>query len=1618
MKKSTKILSSILCAVCCIALVFSSAPVSNAAGLMRFVIDDKTYTKVYNDMGVLELVHWNYDASEDVLKLKNFGTSEKPQTPIFAYPYSGSMTIELIGDNYIQATHDMAMIFIGNITFTGTGSLTIICNDSYAIFSDYVVSIKEGVTLNISGLAGITAGKGLNIDTTGSVNIHSIGKSVFTYSDVRITKGTVSLSGTNGIYSSAGNVYLSGGQTDVLINSTQKAIYLLGEENYVEWSANGTVRAGATSSAGIISSYNGEKYFRATFSGIPRLNYPRKIYWDDTVIDDDGTTNPVGRWSAVENATGYTVKLYYKSGTAYTLIKTFTVTDALSCNFGGHFTEYGDYYFSVSAIGTPSDAEKPFLNSFESPKSAESYYFSGEVETRYYITFPESEYFTFIPESGKTFARYGESYSFNVEIDPAYTQSEIKIWANGARVILRKGKYTIDSVTENIIITINELDINRYTVTMPEHEAYTIYLLPDNSTDVTYGQSCSFSVELSDIYMQSNIVVTANGKTLTPKYGIIYTISNITENYTVEITGLIRDSYDVTYKHLDGTYITTQTVDHGYTTTAASAPSIGDGLEFVEWCLEDGTAFDFSAPITDAITLYARYEAPKENGYYLISSLEQLIWFRDEVNFGNTAINAKLMADIEMNSGKYIIFNGEPVFTDDAVIWEPIGGYDYEDEDNYVKFFNGKFDGNGHTLAGFYIKHDKMSADASSLGIFGIVSEQGSVNNLNVSLSYFDGYGDIGSIAGVSYSPITNCTSTAVLVGVEDVGGIVGESYADISNCVFAGSITVEQYKSSSTAAGIGGSNAGGIVGKMCEGSSRITDCSVNGKISAYKNAGGLVGTSEVDNTLTQNCTSDAVVNATQNAAGILAYAPNLNVSFVDCTNNSDVTAALNAGGYFADCYATILSGVNYGLIEAEQNAGGFGAVGSLNIEKSINKGSVTATSGMAAAFIAAGDIGARFCYNIADISGGTAASGFAASGENAVINQCHNYAAVTATAVDAFAFDFTNITITSAYYCSDFMSSVNGAPADKEWFSCGYVALLLNRNNDNNFWAQEKLYPVFSSDSLQGYVLPFGGEGSAVSPYIISTENELRLARILVNVEKNWASKSYKLGADIHVSNPETANNFAPFGSMSNVFAGSFDGDGHTISGINLYSTGNDVALFPGLSGTIKNLNIDNFTVTGNVNVAAISSQSDGVITNCTVRNSIVNGYRNVGGIVGYNFGKISFCNNYASVKGTLMVGGVVGLHEDDTVESCFNYGNITGVDSNNEKSTEVGGVVGKNFADVLYCGNIGTVSADSFAGGVVAVNYHKMLGLYNGGTVTANEEVGAITSLNESEVEVVRCFYISGTATNGLDVGTPQTADQAYNGTTAYSLNDFGYDKRWAQDGNHPYVALPDGSDAVVHTVTFYGFDSAYYYLAATKHGGTAVTPPAPVVEGYNFLYWNVPYDNVTENMSTTAVFDRDNLITFTPTATVEYFSAEYINVFCGFDPEAGVTVADLDSQISNASPVVYMNFYEDEEYSAEDRLFTGMSVSLYPKEGFKADCYYVVIFGDVTGDGYVDEKDAFIINMICNEVIYLDELDFAQQLAADVNRDGVVDNLDFEYIQQNLLKQNNINQSASTD
>lgn len=1517
MKQLKKALCVFLCAVLSFAIVFGTAPVTVAAGMLRLIVEDTVYSKVYTNIGSVALLHWSYDVSDDKLILSNFGTASNPKPMIFAYPYSGKLTVELRGDNYIKADGEPGLVFIGDVTFVGSGSLTLMCKDSYCFSSEYAFNVTEGVSMTMNGYCGVSAEGSISIDTTGSFNVNAVGKCTYTGGDIRITKGFVRLSGSSGLFSYGGNVIMSGGDTDVEVISTQKAIHLTGAGAYTEWSANAVVRAGESMPGSVVSEYNDEKYFHASFSGLPKLNPPRTVNWDQTVIN--GEPNPVGRWSAVEHASGYFVKLYYKNNyNTFNLIETFTVTNALSCNFGGHFAGYGNYYYTVQALG--DDLE--YVSSNDSALSSSAYYYTGDVESRYYITLPEADYYTITPVNGTTVCYYGQSYSFTLEVDEAYDQSQVKVWANGVRVALRHGLYTIDNVTENVEVTVGEMQINTYSVILPESEAFTLYPLPGYSTEVEYGGSFSFSIELSDIYLQSYPIVKANGVELYAKYGIIYTINNIRETQTITVEGLIRDYYDVEFTELDGTVISTQTVDHGYTATPPATPSSASNLTFKGWYLKDGSVYDFSTPVTNSVTIYARYEAQKDSdGSYLIPDLNTLKWFRDEVNYGNGAIDGRLTNDINCNPGKYVLVGTEPVFAEDAVNWKPIGGYDYTDPDDYVRFYSGSFDGAGHTLKGFYCADAVMDAGSSDLGVFGIISADSSVTDLKVKDSFFSGYERIGSVVGTAYGTVSSCESSAVCEGVSSVGGIIGSAGGDITSCSFSGKVTVSQFTEDAGLEPIGGDLAGGIAGSA-NAAIAVTDCVNSGEISAYDGAGGMVA----------------------GGVGLITY---------------------------RHCF-------NVGTVSSGTFAGGFAAFGDLDIE---------------------------YCYNAGQITADTAAAGLCPQSDSARVHQCHSYGTVVGGG-EPFVPASDGVSVTQSYYVSEkFPAASNGLPGSTEWFACGYTANLMNKACGLDLWADSGVYPVFTDEDHPAFHVSFAGSGSRNDPFIISTEQDLRLAACLMNNEDGYLSQYYKLDSDITVIHGE----LQVIGSRQAPFTGGFDGAGHSLTNVVINRPGdNNVGLFAAVqNGKVNDLVLSNVQITGGTNVGVIAGAfTGGYLYDVEIVSGSVSGTSYVGGAAGRCSASVSDIVNRADVSGRIIVGGIFGYLEDNDLAACENYGNISGSDS----SDMIGGIVGFNTGFLMESKNSGAVSGGSQVGGICGNNSGTLYSDYNDASVTGSGSFGGICGFSENDAEIDSCYYYTAVVSSaGNSFGTRQPTSNIYNGLTAYYLNQEGGNIAWAQSENGPVHANEDGSDAIINCVSFYS-GGALFYRAATYFGGSVTAEGQPSIPGYNFLYWDTDTSEVYESVDVHAVFDRDFALTLTPTATVSLTDDENGVYIVGVTP--GMTCGELMSMIANEN--IDINTEYDEPADLNAPVATGYKVQLYDEEGMALQYATVVVFGDIDSDGKVDMFDEFLLNCIINGAFEETDLSLAQHLAADIDGSGSVDADDFSFFQQVIFGLEQIEQT----
>ena len=213
-------------------------------------------------------------------------------------------------------------------------------------------------------------------------------------------------------------------------------------------------------------------------------------------------------------------------------------------------------------------------------------------------------------------------------------------------------------------------------------------------------------------------------------------------------------------------------------------------------------------------------------------------------------------------------------------------------------------------------------------------------------------------------------------------------------------------------------------------------------------------------------------------------------------------------------------------------------------------------------------------------------------------------------------------------------------------------------------------------------------------------------------------------LTADIDL----TGKNWTPIGTdYDNSYKGTFDGGGHTITGLTFTTNDEYAGLFGWLNraGTVKNVVMEGVQITSNQiyggSIGGVVGYSWGTIENCSVSGS-VSGTVYVGGVVGAQIGgSITGCSSSATVKGTVDVGGVAGqTNSSATLTACYATGNVT-IEINPAKNIAGGSLVGMNAgSSLLACyatGNVtstGSSTGKVHIGGFLGNNYTTVTACY----------------------------------------------------------------------------------------------------------------------------------------------------------------------------------------------------------------------------------------------------------------------------------------------------------------
>ncbi|MEH2903625.1 fimbrillin family protein [Segatella copri] len=224
---------------------------------------------------------------------------------------------------------------------------------------------------------------------------------------------------------------------------------------------------------------------------------------------------------------------------------------------------------------------------------------------------------------------------------------------------------------------------------------------------------------------------------------------------------------------------------------------------------------------------------------------------------------------------------------------------------------------------------------------------------------------------------------------------------------------------------------------------------------------------------------------------------------------------------------------------------------------------------------------------------------------------------------------------------------------------------------------------------------------------YMVYNANGLMNVAELVNGGKTDINITLDKNIDL------TGKDWTPIGTdYDNSYKGTFDGGGHTITGLTFTTNDKNAGLFGWLNraGTVKNVVMEGVQITSNQiyggSIGGVAGYSWGTIENCSVSGS-VSGTVYVGGVVGVQIGgSITGCSSSATVKGTVDVGGVAGqTNSSATLTACYATGNVI-IEMDPKKNIAGGSLVGMNAgSSLLACYATGNVTSTGSSTGKVQI-------------------------------------------------------------------------------------------------------------------------------------------------------------------------------------------------------------------------------------------------------------------------------------------------------------------------
>lgn len=465
-----------------------------------------------------------------------------------------------------------------------------------------------------------------------------------------------------------------------------------------------------------------------------------------------------------------------------------------------------------------------------------------------------------------------------------------------------------------------------------------------------------------------------------------------------------------------------------------------------------------------------------------------------------------------------------------------------------------------------------------------------------------------------------------------------------------------------------------------------------------------------------------------------------------------------------------------------------------------------------------------------------------------------------------------------TAYYTrGDLVLNDKGAP--ESWsetfsFAEGGDPKVVQFGNMSLFYGKSYWVGLISSATLNlakapdfpAPLYPLEGEGTQASPYLIKNYNDLCQVQETVNSDNNfnytlttetdtihysrpYLGKYLKLMADIDM----TGYDFTPIGNGTHYFAGHFDGNGHTVKGLDVYAGEGYAAMFGVVDkeGSLSNLTLDDIYVQSKyVYAAALASRCEGPVTNCHVKNSTIllaNGTQGAGGMTGTSYGISNSTVTNTTVQAADGYGGGLTAQAFGPIVNCHvTNTTVAGVMYNANTIPPFGGITATSTNAITDCSFAGTITIPNeyypvCMGGLVGI----IQGLSNGTGITRSVASGNFLATPGNYSSYNRVGGLAGICaaniTDSYSSGWVRARNSLTSGTITglvqYLSNDNGtvqpvfnrvYSSAWLDCGTVNYNPQPSScmelfgsSDAANPPTIFHSyFNSDITDLGSTEH------------------------------------------------------------------------------------------------------------------------------------------------------------------------------------------------------